>query len=944
MKDFKNKHLYDNELTLFEDAKKRYKTADQLDDIIQQNREYWEEQEMLKNRLTADQIGERQVYRDEDYSQARDLMGSDKINKLIRDWTYNISAEPNKTPITSSSNASYISQAEQALGVKKLDLNRLSNDSGLQRMVYADGILGTAIVLMSHLQLTGFAIGLPLASAACVLAYLKYSHKLEKLNKPSNEETSEDDNEKNARKRRMGSDRARAMAMARRHRQMEDDQDNDLSIFDENNEPSSVDTYEDHPNLLDDSNIDKEDEMGDDEFNKLLDNVLKDESSKKFTDEFSEIVNAHDKDAFYEYAQNFLEYVIDNRKELSKLKTPRELWNLYSKMLPSYNSGYAVNETVDRDDIEFYNIAYTLHKFFMQTNPKYASAGEHDNSFILMINKITQNDLFYKIEMRVPLGSKPEDYTDKNTQLYSLLKKSPDDSAIAVNFSGYGDNLTIKLFKITTIVDGAKSFNAIPLVSDGDIARFKGIKATNGKDLLDVLLNEKSSVNTLLGLSKGENGVVMDIGVEKTVSLIGASGSGKSASSLSTLIISFLLHNPEDLLVFVLDPKNASAWGNARYFPQIQMLYADASDTEKAFLLPSFIREVGRKRQELIQEKGWEEISKARTNYRKKGNYEELYKIPHILVILDEQQAYYEALQSYSQRIANEDSNLPRNEKRFNAFFDKYDGGISESAVTIREAGITFWGISQNDSYKSEYSQNLLKATSMGISMKVGSQSTFNRVVKSGDSGGEDPRNFPTGYSYFESEIMGHGQVTLPLIAGNSDLTRDMSRILGIAMTILANERMNLREVHPYAKINEALESIKDDFAGYGVKDFPVNNRSERLDEVKAILKGDRPLFADEDAEENRHLYWDMPVPPKSIEGINDDKSSTKINHNDHSLENDPDMKRYKKNMNLIKQLNVKYISMDKAIELFDSPQVIVRLVNGGYLSVNRDRTKVKVK
>lgn len=938
MKDFTNPHLYTNESTLFEDAKKRYRFPNELNKIIQENREYWKEQEDLKNRLTVDQIGERQQYRDEGFSNYNDMMANDKYDQLVRDWTFNPHADTNKNPITMSTLSTYLSQASQTLSAQKLDINKLSKEPIVRRLVLADGIMGAVTILASHFQMVGWIVGLPTLAGACVLAFLDYRNKQQKLKESLNhsDESTEDESENNNRE---DSDFRRPQS-----------NENDMDSFDN----LDKDLFDDDPfSESDIRNMNSEpDGMSDDEFAKILSNAKRrpkknhqilesaNDESPTFMDEHPDLINAHDVKGFYEYAEHFLRYIIDNRKELSKLKTPRELWNLYSKMLPAFNTGYAVNTTVERDSIEFYNIAYTLHKFFMQTNNGYARATQHDDSYPLMIDTITSNDLFYKIQIRVPIGSKPSDYTDKNSQLYDLIKASPNDNAIAVNFAVYGDLLTIKLFKIAIIQDGARSFSAIPLVSDGDIARFKGIKATNGRPLLDVLLDDKSSINTLLGLSEGENGVVMDIGVEKTVTLIGASGSGKSASSLSTLIMSFILHNPEDLLVFVLDPKNASAWGNARFFPQIQMLYASNDEIKKSFLLPAFIRAIGRKRQELIQKMGWEEISKARTDYRKKGDYDNLYKIPHILVVLDEQQAYYEALESLSKRIEGEDKLLPRNEKRDNDYFGKYAGGISESAVTIREAGITFWGISQNDSYNSEYPQSLLKATSMGISMKVGSQSTFNRVIKSGDSGGEDPKSFPTGYSYYESETLGHGQVTMPLIAGNSQLTRDMSRILGIAMSILANERMDLTDVHPYAFLDEAYDEFKADLVPYGVKDFPYNNRGKRLADMRDMLSGKMPLFANEEAEENRTLYWDMPISKSEEQNIRNAEHPNKIRT---SIPDDK-MAEYKRNINLIKRIAKNGITLDQAYDYFDDKKTVVQLVNQGYLQINKDHTKVRAK
>ncbi|POH19084.1 hypothetical protein [Fructilactobacillus sanfranciscensis] len=309
MKDFKDPKLYLEEQSLFNAAKKRYTTPDNLDKIIQDNKEWERQQELEKNAVSTADIGGTL----DDFSLQDDQMdfGSDKYKDFTDKWTIRGDTPTiNSVPITTLNSASYLSQAQAVLGLKQLDINQLAKNSMFQNMVIKNGIIGAGVLIASKFQLAGFAFGLPLIAAAGTIAYFRYKNgKMPK--KPSVEDN-------NPQKHR-----------PRPHHEPDNTDKNGFKFMDDDDDEAFFNNLKARRKSLQTSNQGSNNKIkygpsskdgfripqitDEDELNNPQDFIHAAKDST-FGEDY-DIAQANDVDDFYEYAEGFLQYVIDNRRK-----------------------------------------------------------------------------------------------------------------------------------------------------------------------------------------------------------------------------------------------------------------------------------------------------------------------------------------------------------------------------------------------------------------------------------------------------------------------------------------------------------------------------------------------------------------------------------------------------------------------------------------------------
>lgn len=553
-------------------------------------------------------------------------------------------------------------------------------------------------------------------------------------------------------------------------------------------------------------------------------------------------INIQDKKELFEYEEEFLKYVARHRAEFAKLHSPSELLRLFAPLIPSFNKTFAGKSTVARDSWTFKNICYILGKTYAQIDSNFERAGEHDPNYFFCVDEIIETGLFYKIKIRLPRSMNKNTFKSKEEVFKSNLKLTEKDvvdiNAELPNQDGY-----IKIFKITTNDEG-QSF--LPLVSSGDVLRFKGMKANGTKTGIIEALDKPADLSILFGLTNAEDALIFDIaGKENTaIAVNGFTGSGKTASTGSWLANMLITHSPDELGVILMDPKDGSFWANFKYAPHV-LGYFGREDMDKYPAIIAILNKLVKDRQKQLNEKvRMKNYYEARKFFKSKGQWDKLKSVPRLIVVADEQLALLSGLDNLGESRKQKNKALPRDEKKFDAFWDTYNSQIGALANVVREGGITLMALSQRTDSKS-FPRSLLAASSIKFLMKSQFEADAERLMGKGVNL-PDVTSLPVGSGYLMANGINLSQLTTPLYSGNPGYLEEMVRIVSLAWVIIEDYKQDLNREPAGYFLSKASQESLETFKEHSIEPFNLFNRDRIFKEAKDILrKGDKYLHFD---------------------------------------------------------------------------------------------------
>lgn len=249
-----------------------------------------------------------------------------------------------------------------------------------------------------------------------------------------------------------------------------------------------------------------------------------------------------------------------------------------------------------------------------------------------------------------PQGSKKKRADDNkiSEQLNNALRKLSliDDEEVVVQKIQHG--ATVKRISFT-LPEGLKLTNLKKAVADiqtelalTDISIVQGSSAGTAvlstpqeeregvfvRDCVDeaefVKFSSKAHIPLLVGRSETGEVVFVDLIDIKHLLVAGSTGSGKSVFLNSLLTVMLTLVNPNDLKVFMIDPKMVELQAYSKY-PHVQKVFTDMNEVEGVLC---YLCEKMDERYSQFKVKGYKNIQQYNRN--------ESIKMPYILLVIDE--------------------------------------------------------------------------------------------------------------------------------------------------------------------------------------------------------------------------------------------------------------------------------------------------------------------
>ena len=556
-------------------------------------------------------------------------------------------------------------------------------------------------------------------------------------------------------------------------------------------------------------------------------------------------INLKDKDAMYAFEDKFLNWVYLNRAKFAQYHDPKDILQIFAPMIANFNKSYANEEVVDRDSDEFKNLVCILSQTFSQIDTKFANADEHDPAFYFCVDEVKKTGLFYKLKIRLPQTIKKDYFVHNQSVLIDTLKSSNKD-VVNINVEMPNNEGYIKIFRITT---NSKGSAFLPLVSIGDVLRFKGMKADGTTRGVVEQMNKPNDLSLLFGLTNAEYAKVFDIADDQNTSIAvaGFTGSGKSASTGSWLDNLLISHSPDELGIIIMDAKSGSFWENFKFAPHV-LGYFGREDIEKYPLIYKVLNDVYTYRQNhLNKDVRMKNFFEARVKFKKNAQWDKILTVPRLLIVGDEQLATLSELTNIDNTRTNKNKTLSRDEKMFAGFNDMYNTQTGSLSNVVREGGMTIMGLSQRTDMKS-YPRTLLGASSIKFIMKLQFQADAEKMAPGIDL--PDVSNLPVGSGYIYANGVNLSQLTTPLFSGDPELLEEMTRIIGLAWIIIQSYKEDLnREPQGYyltAATKKNVKMFKDD----SVEPFNLFNRDKIYSEAKEILRTGQRVHFSPDAKE----------------------------------------------------------------------------------------------
>lgn len=569
--------------------------------------------------------------------------------------------------------------------------------------------------------------------------------------------------------------------------------------------------------------------------------------------------------------EEFLKMIYRNRATLSKnLNRPYDILKTFAPLIANFNDDFADVKEISRNSWAFKNIAYLIGTTYNQISSTFKNASigenaEYNPDYYFFIDKIEETGLFYKIQVRLP-NCVSRDNVLKNLETMKGNLRRTDGDVVDISTDLPNNIGSFKIFKITTS-DSGSSF--MPLVSTGDVLRFKNMKTTTGKNLIEQL-NAPDDLNILFGLSDAENALVLDIaGSQNTsIAVAGFTGSGKSASTGSWLANLLVTHSPDELGIIILDPKKGSFWDNMKYAPHVLGCFNNMSDAEKAPALVSILKTNFAARQtHLGKDVGMKNYYEARRYFKKHEDWERLKTVPRLLFIMDEQKDLISALKTLDDGRKQENNALKKEDKLYANFYDSYNTQVGALANVIREGGISIMTISQRTENNS-IPRSLLGASSIKFIMKSPFSGDVDRMLGENQSN-PNMSNAPTGSGYLVANGLNLTQLTTPLFSGEPGRLEELVRMISLAWVILYDYQHDISKEAPYFYLSESSKTHVETMKKQQIDVFNIFNRDENFETAKKILRGDLPLhFGPDYGESNFKLDLDKPSSEQEMEEL----------------------------------------------------------------------------
>ena len=532
----------------------------------------------------------------------------------------------------------------------------------------------------------------------------------------------------------------------------------------------------------------------------------------------------------YSVGERFLKHVYDNRFNVN-LKDPKDILNFFAPMVVSYNDDFGGFTKISRDSMLFKNIAFVLGKYYSEIDTGFAKYNVHQKEYFYVVDDIIETALFYKVHLTLPITINLDKFKSSIEKLIGILRDGPQDKSVDVLFEMAGKSGYLKIMKLNKA-------GFMPLISTGDILRFKGMKTTNGKDIFDEITSA-GDLKFLFGLQNAENAFVLDVGGKQNTNLAihGFTGSGKTVTTSSWFNNILITHSPDEVGFLIFDPKDGSSWNAFRYAPHV-LGYFSKKDIKKWPSAVEMLHSIATARQDFLNKTvRMENYYEARKEFSSQKEWDKLVKVPRLIVVFDEMIATLGSLSSIDDENKAVNKTLDKESKKFVAFKDIFKTQLGALANVTREAGITLIVLSQRTDDAS-LPRTYLSSASMKFGMRAQFLADSERLF-----GTDVPKNMttlPTGSGYLLSNGIPLTQISTPLISGDPKWTNEVTKILGLAWTILysVNHDENKEPEGYFFEKGEVVDMSP--YANDGVEPYKLFNRQWAFDRAKNdLIKGD---------------------------------------------------------------------------------------------------------
>lgn len=532
----------------------------------------------------------------------------------------------------------------------------------------------------------------------------------------------------------------------------------------------------------------------------------------------------------YSVGERFLKHVYDNRFNVD-LKDPKDILNFFAPMVVSYNDDFGGFTKISRDSMLFKNIAFVLGKYYSEIDTGFAKYNVHQKEYFYVVDDIIETALFYKVHLTLPITINLDRFKSSIEKLIGILRDGPQDKSVDVLFEMAGKSGYLKIMKLNKA-------GFMPLISTGDILRFKGMKTTNGKDIFDEITSA-GDLKFLFGLQNAENAFVLDVGGKQNTNLAihGFTGSGKTVTTSSWFNNILITHSPDEVGFLIFDPKDGSSWNAFRYAPHV-LGYFSKKDIKKWPSAVEMLHSIATARQDFLNKTvRMENYYEARKEFSSQKEWDKLVKVPRLIVVFDEMIATLGSLSSIDDENKAVNKTLDKESKKFVAFKDIFKTQLGALANVTREAGITLIVLSQRTDDAS-LPRTYLSSASMKFGMRAQFLADSERLF-----GTDVPKNMttlPTGSGYLLSNGIPLTQISTPLISGDPKWTNEVTKILGLAWTILYSVKHDENK-EPEGYFFEKGEVVDmSPYANDGVEPYKLFNRQWAFERAKNdLIKGD---------------------------------------------------------------------------------------------------------
>src|SRR5699024_9757809 len=195
----------------------------------------------------------------------------------------------------------------------------------------------------------------------------------------------------------------------------------------------------------------------------------------------------------------------------------------------------------------------------------------------------------------------------------------------------------------------------------------------------------------------------------------GGSGSGKSWTTFEMMLNFVIANDYNNVQFIVMDAKNAPFWNAFARFPHVLGYHYEIED----FIgILEEVEQERRRRQEVLQSFGEEDLKGYRKRLREEGNYEEMKKMPLLFVVIDEITATMATLKDQDEEL-----------------FKTFSSLLGQIATQGRSSGVRILSIGQRTTFES-IPKTLMANSSFKFGMKMEVEADFDKMF------GEDIKNY----------------------------------------------------------------------------------------------------------------------------------------------------------------------------------------------------------